>query len=78
MAFDCSPGIRNILSPVWENGAYVANGDIEAYAEALSRLMSDDELRQKIQRNGLDNIKRFSAEESAKQYDSLINKLCSK
>ena len=78
MAFDCSPGIHKILGPVWENGAFVPNGDIEAYAEALSRLMSDDELRQKIQRNGLENVKRFSAEESAKQYDSLINKLCSK
>ena len=77
MAFDSSSGIRKILSPVWENGVYVPNRDIEAYAEALSRLMSDDELRQQIQRNGIENAKRFSAEESAKQYNALIQKLCS-
>ena len=77
MAFDCSYGVRDILSPNWENGVYVPNGEIEAYAEAMSRMMENDELRQKIQRNGLENVKRFSAEESARQYDALIQKLCS-
>ena len=78
IAFDCSAGIRKILSPIWENGVFVPNGNIKAYAESLSRLMDDNELRQKIQRNGLENVKRFSVEESARQYDMLINKLCSK
>ncbi len=75
MAFDCSAGVRELLSPNWENGVYVPNGDIEAYAEALSKLMSDDELRQKIQRNGPESVKRFSVEASAEEYDALIQKL---
>lgn len=75
MAFDCSPGIHNILSPVWENGVYVPNGNIEAYAEALSKLMSDDELRHKIQKNGIENVKRFSVDNSIHQYNALIEKL---
>lgn len=78
VAFDCSAGVRSILSPNWEVGVHVPNGDIKAYAEALARLISDDELRHKIQSNGLENAKRFSIEESVKQYDAMINKLCSK
>ena len=77
MAFDCSAGIREILSPNWESGVYVKNGDIEAYAEALSRLMSDDELRKKIQENGIESAKRFSVETSVEQYNALINRLIS-
>lgn len=75
IAFDCSHGVREILSPNWESGVYVPNGDIEAYAEALSRLMSDDELRKKIQKNGPESVRRFSVEASVQQYDALIKKI---
>ena len=78
MAFDCSSGVREILSPNWENGVYVPNGDIKGYAEALSRLMSDAELRGSIQRNGCESVKRFSPEVSAVQYDALIEGLLAK
>lgn len=78
IAFDCSSGVREILSPNWESGAYVANGDIQAYAEALARLMRDDELRRSIQRNGVENAKRFSPEFSAEQYHALIEQLMAK
>lgn len=77
IAFDCSYGVRDILSPNWINGVHVPNGDIDAYAKALSRLMEDKALRQEIQRNGRENIKRFSIERSAEQYDAMIQKLCS-
>lgn len=75
MAFDCSAGVRELLSPVWENGVFVPNDDIEAYVEALSRLMDDDALRRKIQQNGLESVKRFSVDKSAQQYNALINRL---
>ena len=78
IAFDCSYGVRDILSPNWENGAYVPNGDIDGYAKALSKLISDDELRHKIQKNGIENVKRFSIERSVEQYEALIQKLCTK
>ena len=78
MAFDCSSGVRNILSPNWESGVCVANGDIEAFAAALSRLMSDDELRCSIQRNGAESAKRFSPDVSAAQYHALIEELMKK
>ncbi|MBR0339367.1 MAG: hypothetical protein IIX40_04130, partial [Alistipes sp.] len=59
-----------------ENGVLVPNDDIEAYAEALAELMSDDNLRHKIQANGPSSTQRFSIENSIKQYDALIRKLC--
>jgi glycosyltransferase involved in cell wall biosynthesis len=78
MAFDCSAGVRELLSPNWESGVYVPNGDIKAYAEALARLMSDDKLRSSIQQNGVENAKRFSPEKSAEQYHALIEQLMQK
>lgn len=77
IAFDCSYGVRDILSPNWENGVYVPNDDINAYANALSKLMADDELRRNIQKNGVENIKRFSIEHSVELYDAMIRKICS-
>lgn len=75
MAFDCSSGVRELLSPNWKCGVYVPNGDIEAYAEALARLMRDETLRRAIQRAGQEGVKRFSPETSADQYDALIARL---
>jgi glycosyltransferase involved in cell wall biosynthesis len=76
VAFDCCSGIHEILSPTGENGVLVPNDDIAAYAEALAELMSDDNLRHKIQANGPSSTQRFSIENSIKQYDALIRKLC--
>ncbi len=78
MAFDCCAGIHEILSPNWENGVLVPNGNIDAYAETLAKLMSDDELRHKIQNNSPANARRFSVERSVEQYDALINILTKK
>ena len=78
MAFDCCAGIHEILSPNWENGVLVPNGNIDAYAETLAKLMGDDELRHKIQNNGPANARRFSVERSVEQYDALINILTKK
>lgn len=75
LAFDCSSGVRELLSPNWESGVYVSNGDIRAYADALATLILDEDLRRTIQRNGVENAKRFSPEKSAEQYHALIERL---
>ena len=75
ISFDCSRGVGEMLSPNWVNGVIVPNGDIKAYAESLARLMGDDNLRAEIQRNGLENAKRFSVEASVEQYHALIERL---
>ena len=46
-----------------------------AYAKALARLMSDEKLRRSIQKRGAESARHFSPENSAAQYDALIEKL---
>ena len=75
LAFDCCSGVREILSPNGECGLYVPNGDIKAYAKALSLLMSDENLRKSIRRNGRASVERFAPERSAEQYHNLIARL---
>ena len=60
IAFNSSAGIEEILSPSWENGVLVNAFDEKQYAEALSRLMKDDNLRESIARSGRLSVKRFS------------------
>lgn len=75
IAYSCSSGVQEVLSPNWENGVYIADGDVDAYAEALGKLMSDDELRRKIQLNGPKSAARFSIENSVERYDAVIQRL---
>ena len=75
IAFDCSAGVKEILSPSWDNGVLVKSFDIEAYADALSRLMDDDELRNRVADNGLKHVLEFSEERTAKQWIGMINNL---
>ena len=41
----------------------------------MSKLMSDDELRDKIAENGLNSVKRFSPENTLKQWERMFEKL---
>lgn len=78
IAFECSSGVREILSPNFVNGVYVQNGDIDCYAEALSRLMADDELRGSIEQKALVSVRRFYPSTAASSYGELIVRLLSK
>ncbi len=75
IAFDVCAGINEILSPSWENGVLVKPFDIDEYADALSRLMSDDNLRNRIAENGRQHVAEFSEERTAQQWINMINKL---
>lgn len=75
IAFDCCAGVRAILSPTWENGVLIEPNDIDAYAEALLRLINDGELRKRIARNGQRHVAEFSEEHTAQQWVNMINRL---
>ena len=75
IAFDCSAGVREILSPAWENGVLIKPFDIKAYAEALSKLMGNDELRTQIAENGREALVRFSPENTFKQWQGIMEEL---
>lgn len=75
IAFNSSAGIEEILSPSWQNGVLIEPFDEKAYAEALSRLMNDDKLRNEIAKNGRMSVKRFSTERTLCVWKSLLSEL---
>lgn len=75
VAFACSAGVREILSPDAENGRLIPPFDLDAYAEALATLMSDEPLRKQMQQNVLKKARLYNIEEIVKQWDSLFKKI---
>ena len=49
--------------------------DIDAYAAALSRLMSDDDLRQQIAANCREKVKRYDLEHVGAAWEQLLEQL---
>lgn len=75
MGFDVCDGMREQMSPQWENGVLIPPFDIDAFATALVKLAKDDELRQKMSENVRSQAARFSLEAAAKEYEQLIEQL---
>ena len=75
VAFACSAGVREILSPDGENGRLIPPFDLDAYAEALASLMSDESLRKQMQQNVLKKARLYNIEEIVKQWDFLFKKI---
>lgn len=75
MAFACSAGVMEILSPSWECGVLIEPFDIDAYAAALSRLMSDNDLRQQIAANCREKVKRYDLEHVGAAWEQLLEQL---
>ena len=59
VAFDSFAAARDIVSE-GENGCLVPAFDLDAYAETLARLMSDDALRERLAKNACRDAVRFS------------------
>jgi glycosyltransferase involved in cell wall biosynthesis len=78
MAFACSAGVMEILSPSWECGVLIEPFDIDAYAAALSRLMSDDDLRQQIAVNCREKVKRYDLEHVGAAWEQLLDRVTKK
>ena len=71
VSFDCPCGPKDIVSD-GEDGLLVENGNVEALADALSRLMDDDALRLSMSKAGRRNVQRFSMEQVAEQWRALL------
>lgn len=75
IAFACSEGVMEILSPSWENGVLVEPFDLDAYAAALARLMSDESLRQQIAANCREKVKRYDLEHVGAAWEKLLERV---
>lgn len=76
VSFDCPWGPRSIIINQ-QDGLLVDNGNVEALASAMMRVISDDNLRQKLASSALANVRRFKLEEIANQWKQLFENVLS-
>ena len=74
VTFDYKCGPRDIIDHEI-NGLLVRDGDIEGLANALMRLMDDDELRQKMGENARLVVGRYSEEKVMSKWQELYSKI---
>jgi|Deesub1362B_J571_1020462.scaffolds.fasta_scaffold00502_9 glycosyltransferase involved in cell wall biosynthesis len=66
------PGLRDSIKHRY-NGLLVESGDIHAFAEAMIKVLIDDELRKKLSNNALEWAKQFSWDKSAEEFERVID-----
>lgn len=74
VTFDYKCGPRDIITPE-VNGLIVPNGDIQAFADALARVMTDTEMRSRMSREALRVTERYSLDSVMKSWNNLFEKL---
>lgn len=74
VAFDCPCGPREIISNN-EDGFLVENGNVEMFASALSKLMSDKSLRSRMSEMGRKNVERFCIGNVGRSWKTLFDGL---
>ncbi len=77
IATECNDAIRNLITD-GENGLLVPTEDVDALADALDRLISDEELRQKFSDNSRGSIKHLHIDNILKQWDELFSEVLKK
>ena len=65
------PGLRDSIKHGY-NGLLVEGGDIQAFAETITKVLIDDVLRNKLSRNTLEWAKQFSWDKSAEEFERVI------
>jgi glycosyltransferase involved in cell wall biosynthesis len=71
VAFDCVPGIREIIRD-GEDGLVVPNRDVEALAAGICRLIEDEALRRELGAAARRNIERFRLDRILDQWEELF------
>ena len=71
VSFDCPWGPQSIIKN-GEDGFLVENGNIEKMADALVRLIEDDNKRNTFAKNAIQNVKRFQMDRIANQWKQLF------
>ena len=75
VAYNCSEGISEILSPSGENGFLIDCFDEEMYVANLRKILTNEALRIKLQQNVLKKSKSYNIQEVGEQWEKLFAKL---
>jgi glycosyltransferase involved in cell wall biosynthesis len=71
-AFDCAPGIRELIEDEVAGGLVVTAGNVSGLAAALERLMKDRDLRVRLGEAGRQAVQRFSPESIVSSWEALF------
>ena len=74
VTFDYKCGPRDIITP-GTDGIIIKEGDLDSFADAILRLMSDNERRQQMGRAATTVVNRYSEERVMNQWISLFERL---
>jgi glycosyltransferase involved in cell wall biosynthesis len=74
ISFDCPYGPRDIITDQ-EDGILVENGNIEALAKAIERLMTNEDLRRSMGEKAINNVARFDRKTIMSQWEQLFHNL---
>jgi glycosyltransferase involved in cell wall biosynthesis len=77
VAFDCPWGPGEILTPDVDS-ILVPPEDVDALADAMSRLVRDVELRKHLGQKAQQNVRRFERSQIMKHWDKLVGELIGK
>ena len=72
VSFDCPCGPKDIVR-YDEDGLLVPSGNTDSLADAMHRLMSDDDLRKDMASKAIINVRRFQLDEIAQRWKTLFN-----
>lgn len=74
ISFDCPYGPSDIIANN-KDGFVIKNGDIQGFANAVIKLIEQDDLRQTMGSNAAENVKKYHIDVIGKQWDSLFTEL---
>lgn len=74
VSFDCPCGPKDIVRD-GEDGVLVETGNTSEFAKALSTIIGDTDLREKMAVNARHNVQRFKMDEIAKQWKCVFDQL---
>lgn len=77
IAYDV-PGLRDSIVDGKTGLLVKENGNIEALAEAIIKLLKDERLRKRLSKNALKWAKRFSWDKSAREFEKIIKSVAAK
>ena len=75
IAFDCSAGIRDIISHPDSDGVLVAPYDCDVYAEKLLQLASNELTLSKMRQNVIKKSKEYTIERNSEGYRKLLEEI---
>jgi glycosyltransferase involved in cell wall biosynthesis len=77
VSFDIHTGPSVIIND-GEDGYLIADGNTEAMAETIGKLIEDQELRETLGKRAMENMKRFSTEKIVDKWEQLFKEITTK